>query len=156
MTHQKVKYRAPCMMKAARLLYMRELCKNGDCCWNPQFYNPVLNCWFYHFSEWKQFKKYMLVGNIILRYFKRAQPDSSIYSGDIFSLSKTRPIRPTMRPHIWLNYCMMTGLHEILLALMKTAEFHWYSRKRDERIDGLTDRQTNRPSYRDARRNPVT
>ena len=70
----------------------------------------------------------------------------------------TRPIRPSMRPHIWLNNSMMTWLYEILLDFLlwlKTADFHWYSRKRDQSIDAQTDQQTNWPSYRDARRHLV-
>ena len=39
--------------------------------------------------------------------------------------------------------------------LLKTADFHWYSRKRNGQIDGLTNRQTERLSYRDAMRYKV-
>ena len=55
----------------------------------------------------------------------------------------------------WLYDDVITWNSSRLLALMKTADFHLYSRKRDKSNDGLTDRQTDWPSYRDARRHLV-
>ena len=59
------------------------------------------------------------------------------------------------------NRPMMTWLHERFFLtswfhLLKTADFHWYSRKSTGRIDGLTNWRTDRLSYRIARRHVVT
>ena len=45
----------------------------------------------------------------------------------------------------------MLYLTSISCSLLKTVDFHGFSRKRDRRNDGLTDQLIFRPSHRDAR-----
>ena len=59
-----------------------------------------------------------------------------------------------MRPHVdgmivwwrdWIRFFFTLALIRLKLA------FHWYSRKHNTHIDGLTDLWTNRPSHRDVK-----
>ena len=62
--------------------------------------------------------------------------------------SKTRPIRPTMRPHDDGIIDYLRSKPSIFSFLKKA----WPTNGRtDRRTDGRTDRRTDRPSYRDAR-----
>ena len=67
--------------------------------------------------------------------------------------AKTRPIRPTMRPHDdemivwWWDYMR----HHYLRSKSSIFPFLTKASPTDGRTDGRTDRPTDRPSYRDAR-----
>ena len=138
---------------------------------DPLYFADIAEIRYSHFIDSQQWQNKRHVINDLLEMIMRAM----IVGNEVQTITETRPIRLTMRPHDdgmivrWCNF--MRFILYLLLQLF--AWKCWFSlfltkawrtnRRTDRRTDGRTDgwtdrrtdvwtdRRTDRPSYRDAR-----